>query len=65
MYGLDDASLLWYKTVEEEVYRLGRKKLQSDPAIFYFHHPKKKELEGMVGWHVDDTNGGGRQPVLL
>ena len=61
MYGLDDASLLWYKTVEEEMYKLGGKKLQSDPAIFYFHHPKKCHLEGMVGWHVDDINGGGSQ----
>ena len=52
MYGLDDASLLWYKTVKEEMYKLGGKKLQSDPTIFYFHHPKKCHLEGMVGWHL-------------
>mgnify|MGYP001297108246 FL=1 len=59
MYGLDDASLLWYKTVEEEMLRLGCQKLQSDPAIFYYHHPDNKTLEGLVGWHVDDLNGGG------
>ena len=61
MYGLDDASLLWYKTVEKEMYRLGCKKLQSDPAIFYYHHPEQKTLEGILGWHVDDANGGGSQ----
>ena len=61
MYGLDDASLLWYKTVEEKMYALGCKKLQSDPAIFYFQHPKTKQLEGIIGWHVDDANGGGSQ----
>ena len=58
MYGLDDASLLWYKTVEEEMYKLGGKKLQSDPTIFYFHHPKKCHLEGMVGWQWPMTSTG-------
>ena len=61
MYGLDDASLLWYKTVEEEMVKLGCKKLQSDPAIFYYHHPTEKTLQGIVGWHVDDLNGGGSE----
>ena len=61
MYGLDDASLLWYKTVEEKMYSLGCQKLQSDPAIFYLQHPKTKQLEGLLGWHVDDANGGGSQ----
>ena len=61
MYGLDDASLLWYKTIEEEMLKLGCQKLQSDPAIFYYHHPESKELEGIAGWHVDDLNGGGSQ----
>ena len=61
MYGLDDASLLWYKTVEKKMYDLGCQKLQSDPAIFYLQHPKTKQLEGLLGWHVDDANGGGSQ----
>ena len=61
MYGLDDASLLWYKTVEEEMLNLGCKKLQSDPAIFYYHHPEEKTLHGLVGWHVDDMNAGGSE----
>ena len=61
MYGLDDASLLWYKTVEEEMIKLGCQKLQSDPAIFFYHHPTEKTLQGIVGWHVDDLNGGGSE----
>ena len=59
MYGLDDASLLWYKTLEEVMIELGCTKLQADPAIFFFHHPETKRLEGIAGWHVDDFNGGG------
>ena len=39
----------------------GCKKLQSDPAIFYYHHPTEKTLQGIVGWHVDDLNGGGSE----
>ena len=61
MYGLDDAALLWFKTVEKEMLALGCKKLQSDPAIFFYPNPETGDLEGLLGWHVDDANGGGSQ----
>ena len=49
MYGLDDSSLLWYKTVEKQKLNLGCIKLQSDPAILYYPHPKDGSLKGLVG----------------
>ena len=53
MYGLEDASLQWYKTLADRLKKLGCTKLITDPATFYWWD-KNKRLGGIISWHVDD-----------
>ena len=53
MYGLEDASLQWYKTLTKRLLELGCKRLTTDPATFYWRDENDK-LGGMASWHVDD-----------
>ena len=52
MYGLDDAGLKWYKTIESKLRRLGCLRLHTDLAVFYYM--KEDKLRGITAWHVDD-----------
>ena len=51
MYGLDEASFLWYETLKEYLLELGCEQLMNDPAVFYLRTDK---LQGMLTTHVDD-----------
>ena len=51
MYGLDEASYLWYETLKEFLLGSGCEQLMNDPAVFFFRTTK---LEGMLTTHVDD-----------
>ena len=53
MYGLEDASLQWYKTLADRLAKLGCTKLITDPATFYWRDETDK-LGGIISWHVDD-----------
>ena len=53
MYGLEDASLQWYKTLADRLKKLGCIKLITDPATFYWLD-KDQRLGGIISWHVDD-----------
>ena len=69
MYGLDEASFLWYETLKEFLLQLGCEQLMNDPAVFYY---RKSHLEGMITTHVDDLFSAGshtfeqdiRRPLL-
>ena len=53
MYGLEDASLKWYKTLEDRLIGLGCTKMTLDPAMFVWKD-KTGKLGGIIAWHVDD-----------
>lgn len=57
VYGLNDASRLWYIRLTEEFTNLGVTKSQLDEAIFYYH--SQGRLEGIITTHVDDVFWGG------
>ena len=69
MYGLDEASFLWYETLKEFLLGLGCEQLMNDPAIFYY---RTTQLEGMINTHVNDLFSTGsdifelkiRKPLL-
>ena len=52
MYGLEDAGLKWYQTVDSKLKKLGCLRLNTDLAVFYYI--KDGKLRGIAGWHVDD-----------
>ena len=56
VYGLIDASRLWYLCVTEELKKLDATKSVHDEAIFYYHHNGK--LEGIISTYVDDIFWG-------
>ena len=59
VYGLTDASRVWYLTVREELVKLGMKPSVHDEAIFTFEWDNK--LHGVVSTHVDDFCWAGSQ----
>ena len=69
MYGLDEASFLWYETLKEFLLEMGCEQLVNDPAVFFY---RTSQLEGMLTTHVDDLFSTGsklfeqkiREPLL-
>ena len=59
VYGLPDASKLWYEKVSKELGKLGVTSSIYDPAFFWSHHDG--ELQGMICVHVDDFIWGGSE----
>ena len=57
VYGLGDASRVWYFTVKECLLNLDCSQVKSDPAIFYWYTQNK--LHGIFVMHVDDFLYGG------
>ena len=57
VYGLKDASRVWYFTVRSELLKLGCIQLPVDPTLFYWFHNEK--LCGLFLMHVDDFVWGG------
>ena len=58
-YGLMDAPYLWYRTLTEELLRLGFQQSPFDPCLFILRNPHDNQLSGVLGIHVDDGLGGG------
>ena len=58
VYGLNDASLNWYKRVKEVMCTLGGKMSKVDPAVFYWYD-EEGQLQGVLACHVDDFLWGG------
>ena len=52
VYGLTDASRVWYLTVKKELTKLGMCVSSHDEAVFTFHQAGR--LQGIVSTHVDD-----------
>ena len=52
MYGLDEASYLWYETIKDFMEEKGCRRPMSDPAFFYYI--KEDRLEGIATTWVDD-----------
>ena len=52
MYGLTDASLMWFKRVKKFVGENSETSSITDPALFMRHHNDK--LIGVMTVHVDD-----------
>lgn len=63
VYGLSDASLIWYKKVCEVMIRCGAKLSLVDPAVFYWID-SKGEVIGILASHVDDFIWGGSQQFV-
>ena len=53
MYGLDEASYIWYETLRDFFLDRGCKKPISDPAFFYYQ--KDRVLAGIIALWVDDV----------
>ena len=51
VYGLDDASRVWYFRMKEELNKLECKNSKLDPALFIYYN---EGLEGLLISHVDD-----------
>ena len=58
-YGRIDAPYLWFQALDRELKFLGFKSSPFDPCLYVLHHPKTKELSGILGVHVDDGLCGG------
>ena len=52
VYGLNDASRIWYMRVKDVLSDLGVKMCSYDAALFYWYNGSK--LEGIMSTHVDD-----------
>ena len=52
VYGLIDASRVWYLQVKEELFEVGAEMYKYDEAIFYWR--SKNILQGIISCHVDD-----------
>ena len=52
VYGLADASLMWYEKVKTTLIKCGAKVSRVDPAVFYWHG--SNGLYGILAVHVDD-----------
>jgi hypothetical protein len=52
LYGLNDAARQFYDSVEAELVRLGAKRSQVDPALFYVE--QDGEIIGALATHIDD-----------
>ena len=59
VYGLSDASRIWYLTVKRELQQLGVNTSKYDEAIFFWRHDN--DLHGILCSHVDDFFWGGSQ----
>jgi len=57
LYGLREASRLWYEELLEDLERHGGKKLTGDPGCLVFHH--ENEFVGFALVHVDDIYTSG------
>ena len=56
-YGLPEASLCWFLTVNKYLKELGMKEVIQDPEAYYWS--KDNKLKGLYFGHVDDTYYGG------
>ena len=52
LYGLSDASRMWYLKIEERLKLLNFQQSKMDHGLFFFK--REGEIEGIVGLHVDD-----------
>ena len=59
VYGLQDASRMWYIKVKEELEKLGGQPVCVDPAFFYWKN--NDEVCGVMTSHVDDFLHSGDQ----
>ena len=58
MYGLTDASFMWFKRVKQIVYESSRTLSITDPALSMWHHNDK--LIGVITVHVDGSLCAGK-----
>ena len=57
IYGLNDASLNWYKKVKSIMIGCGAKISSVDPAVFFWSD--EEDVQGVLACHVDDFVWGG------
>ena len=59
VYGLSDASRVWYLRVKEELFKVGTEMCKYDEAIFYWR--SQNILQEIISCHVDDFCWGGTE----
>ena len=59
VYGLSDASRVWYLRAKEELFKVGREMCKYVEAIFYWR--SQNILQGIISCHVDDFCWGGNE----
>lgn len=59
VYGLTDASLMWYELVKKFVYENGSKSSITRPALFRWRHNNK--FIGIITVHADDFCCAGKE----
>ena len=59
VYGLSDASRVWYLRVKEELFKAGTEMCKYNEAIFYWR--SQNILQGIISCHVDDFCWGGTE----
>ena len=59
LYGLKDGARQFYLSVKEELFKLGCKMCEIDPAMFFVH--KDGKLSGIICCHVDDFLHAGNE----
>ena len=62
VYGLMDAPLRWWKSLERTLKNLDMQQSELDPCIFYWY--KQNVLQGVMAVHVDDLLIGGSNDFL-
>ena len=59
VYGLVDAPLEWYRTIDTFFQSIGLQRLASDSCVWCYRH--EGVLKGMISGHVDDFIFGGQE----
>ena len=61
IYGLNDAAMVWYLEMKEELGKMGAMKSKYDEVIFYWK--EDAALQGIIACHVDDFIFSGNSTV--
>ena len=61
VYGLKDATRVWYETVGRVITEMGGRRSKLDPTLFVWR--EKGRIIGIMVRHVDDFSFGGEEEL--